>query len=325
MGERVSALVTGARGFAGAWLCRGLLDAGRRVRTLDRTPLAAGRTSALTLLGLDSEVEQIEGDVRDASTVAQATEGAESVFHLAAQTLVGPAAEDPAETFDVNVRGTWVLLEACRAAEVDRVVVASSDKAYGPAPELPYRESMELRPAAPYEASKSAADVIARSYAPAFGLSVAVTRFANLYGGADTNWSRLVPEAIAAALDGRAPVLRSDGSPRRDLLHVFDAVAAYLAIDAALADGEGVGEAFNAGGGQPHAVGEVVTLITELAGTGVEPDIRGVGNPDGEIGSQWVDASKLSELTGWRARVGLREGLAQAIDWYRANPSVRPS
>lgn len=320
------ALVTGARGFAGAWLCRGLLERGHDVRVLDRAPLAAGRTSALTLLELDSEVEQVEGDLRDEATLERAVAGAEAVFHLAAQTLVGPAAADPAETFDVNVRGTWLLLEACRAAGSARVVVASSDKAYGPASasELPYREAMELRPAAPYEASKSAADLIARSYGPAFGVAVAVTRFANLYGGADTNWSRLVPEAVVAALDGRSPVLRSDGSPRRDLMHVSDAVSAYLAIDEALAAGDGAGEAFNAGGGEPHAVGDVVALIAELAGTGVEPDIQGSGNPDGEIDSQWVDASKLRELTGWRARVGLREGLAQAIDWYRANPSARP-
>src|SRR6185436_20656017 len=142
------------------------------------------------------------------------------------QTIVGTASNSPALTFETNVRGTWTVLEACRRAGVERVVVASSDKAYGAHDELPYTEELALRPTAPYEASKAAADLIARSYWPSFGLPVAVTRFANIYGGGDLNFSRLVPEAACAAIDGRAPVLRSDGSPVRDLLYVEDAVAA---------------------------------------------------------------------------------------------------
>ena len=146
-----------------------------------------------------------------------------AVFHLAAQTIVGTAADSPAPTFDANVRGTWTLLEACREHGVEAVVVASSDKAYGAHDELPYREDFALRPTAPYEASKAAADLIARSYWHSYGLPVAVTRFANIYGGGDTNFSRLIPEAVSAALDGRPPVLRSDGSPERDFLYVEDA------------------------------------------------------------------------------------------------------
>ncbi|MBA2239855.1 MAG: GDP-mannose 4,6-dehydratase [Solirubrobacterales bacterium] len=318
------ALVTGARGFAGAWLARGLLERGDEVVALDRSPLAAGRSSALELLGLSDEVEELEGDLRDGEALARAVNGAEAVFHLAAQTLVGVAASDPAETLDVNVRGTWLLLEACRREGAGRVVVASSDKAYGAQPELPYREDQPLRPSAPYEVSKAAADLIARSYWSSYGLPVAVTRFANLYGGADTNWSRLVPEAVCAALEGRPPVLRSDGSPRRDLLYVSDAVTAYLAIADALGAGAGRGEAFNAGGGEPHSVGEVVATIAELSGTGVEPEVLGPANPSGEIDSQWVDASKLAALTGWAPRVGLREGLGLTIEWFREHSRVRP-
>ena len=161
---------------------------------------------------------------------------------------------DPGATFDTNVRGTWTLLEACRESDVPAVVVASSDKAYGPQEELPYREAQALRPASPYEASKAAADVIALSYWPGFGLPVAVTRFANVYGGGDLNFSRLIPEAVCAVLEGRRPVIRSDGSPERDFLFVDDAVAAYLAIEHAVgAGGPAAGEALNAGGGEPHA------------------------------------------------------------------------
>jgi CDP-glucose 4,6-dehydratase len=321
-----TALVTGGRGFAGAWLARALLESGDDVVCFDRTPLPDGRPSTLALLGLEGEVRDVEGDLRDANAVREAIAagGVDSVFHLAAQVLVNTAAESPEATFDSNVRGTWTLLEACRELDIQRVVVASSDKAYGAHDELPYREDFALQPTAPYEASKAAADLIARSYWPSYGVPVAVTRFANLYGGGDTNWSRLVPEAVVAAVDGRSPVLRSDGSPERDFLYVEDAAAAYLAIAAALDRDEVRGEAFNAGGGSPHPVGDVVRTITRLAGTDVEPDIQGSGNPEGEIDRQYVDPAKLQELTGWSPAVSLEEGLSRTIEWYRDHPDVRP-
>ena len=322
-----TALVTGGRGFAGAWLCRALLERGESVVCFDRTPLPDGRPSTLELLGLAGDVRDVEGDLRDANAVREAVaqSGADMVFHLAAQVLVHTAAASPEPTFDSNVRGTWTVLEACRELGVSRVVVASSDKAYGAHDELPYREDFALQPTAPYEASKAAADLIARSYWPSYGVPVAVTRFANLYGGGDTNWSRLVPEAVVAAVDGRSPVLRSDGSPQRDFLYVEDAARAYLAIADALDRDDVRGEAFNAGGGSPYAVGDVVRTITRLADTGVEPDIRGAGNPDGEIDRQYVDPAKLRELTGWSPAVDLEEGLGRTIEWYRDHPDVRPS
>jgi CDP-glucose 4,6-dehydratase len=181
---------------------------------------------------------------------------------------------------------------------------------------------MALDPRYPYDVSKAATDMIARSYWHTFGLPVAVTRFANLYGGGDLNRSRLIPEAIGAALAGRAPVIRSDGSPERDFLYVEDAVEAYLRLAEAL-DGEGArGEAFNAGGGRPHAVRDVVARICAIAGTDVEPDVRGSGTPDGEIDRQYVDASKLRGLTGWQPRVDLDDGLRRTVEWYRAHPSA---
>jgi CDP-glucose 4,6-dehydratase len=247
----------------------------------------------------------------------------ESVFHLGAQTIVGAAAADPAGTFETNVRATWMLLEACRETGVDRVVVASSDKAYGAHEELPYREDYPLRPRNPYEASKAAADLIARSYWHSHGLPVAVTRFANVYGGADTNFSRLVPEAVSAALDGRRPVLRSDGSPERDFLHVDDAIRAYLAIADALRGVEARGQAFNAGGGRPYPVREVVDLIARLAGVETQPEVRGAGSPAGEIDRQYVDAGKIRAVAGWEPRVALEPGLRQTIDWYREHPEAR--
>jgi CDP-glucose 4,6-dehydratase len=318
------ALVTGGHGFVASNLARALLDRGDAVTVLD---LSAPPLSGLALQGIDSEVELVEADLRDSATVEATIVSGEFdvVFHLGAQTLVGPAMADPTPTFEINVGGTWTLLEACRHTDVPAVIVASSDKAYGPSEELPYREEMPLHPASPYEASKAAADAIALSYRPAFGLPVAVTRFANVYGGGDLNFSRLVPEAVAAVLEGRRPQIRSDGSPERDFLHVADAVAAYLAVEHAVgAGGPAAGEAFNAGGESPHSVAEVLETIAEVAGSGLEPEYLGTGNPDGEIDRQYVDSSKLRALTGWRPEVELRDGLVRTLDWYRDHPEVRP-
>jgi CDP-glucose 4,6-dehydratase len=311
-------------------LARALLERGDLVRVLDRpdprlADVGGPRLSALDLLGLRGEVELAEGDLRDAEAVSVAIAGCDSVFHLAAQTIVGVARESPVETFEVNVRGAWNVFEACRAHDVARVVFASSDKAYGSSAELPYREDFPLRAAYPYDASKAAADVIARSYAKAYGLRLAVTRFANIYGGGDLNFSRLIPEASIASLEGRAPLIRSDGSPERDFLHVDDCVSAYLAIATALEREGARGEAFNAGGEQPHSVREVVDMIAAAAGTGVEPEYLGTGTPDGEIDRQYVDSTKLRELTGWRPQIDLPGGLQRTLDWYRAHPQARPA
>jgi CDP-glucose 4,6-dehydratase len=320
------ALVTGGRGFVGAWLCRALAERGVEVTSLDRRGPHV-RPSTLALLEIDGEVRELEGDLLDGELLARTLRegGIDAVFHLAAETIVGTVRADPVGGWETNVRGTWTLLEACRDADVERIVFASSDKAYGAHDELPYREDFALRPTAPYEASKAAADLIARSYWPSFGLPVAVTRFANIYGGGDLNFSRLVPEAVCAAIEGRAPVLRSDGSPVRDLLYVEDAAAAYLAIADALDRDDVRGEAFNAGGERPYSVREIVDEIARLAGTGVEPEIRGAGNPEGEIDRQFVDATKIRERCGWAPSVSLAEGIGRTLEWYRARPEARPA
>jgi CDP-glucose 4,6-dehydratase len=323
-------LVTGAHGFVASHLVAALLRRGDRVRVLDRpdprvADVGGPRLSGLDLLGLRGEVELAEGDLRDADSVITAVANCEAVFHLAAQTIVGVARESPLETLEVNVRGAWNVFEACREHGVSRVVFASSDKAYGASPELPYREDFPLRAAYPYDASKAAADIIARSYANAYDVPLAVTRFANIYGGGDLNFSRLIPETTIAVLDGRPPVIRSDGSPERDFLHVDDAVAAYLAIEAALGRGEAMGDAFNAGGERPHSVREVVDLVAAAAGTGIKPEYLGSGTPDGEIDRQYVDSSKLRELTDWGPRVELADGLRRTLEWYRGRPEARPA
>jgi CDP-glucose 4,6-dehydratase len=317
-------LITGGFGLLGSWLAKALLERGDNVAVLGRSD---SHPSALRMEGTIDHVAVALGDVRDRDCLDRtlAEHAVDTVFHLAGQTLVGAAREAPAETFDVNVQGTWRLLEACRARGVERVVVASSDKAYGPSRQLPYVEEHPLAPAFPYDASKAAADVIARSYWRSYQLPVAVTRFANVYGGGDLNPSRLIPETVWAALDERAPVIRSDGTPQRDFLYVEDAVRAYLAIADALATEAARGEAFNAGGGAPIPVLDVVRLVLRVVGATVEPDIRGAGTPAGELSREYVDYTKLSGLTGWRPQVELEEGLRRTVEWYRRYAPQPPS
>jgi CDP-glucose 4,6-dehydratase len=245
----------------------------------------------------------------------------DTVFHLAAQAIVGTANRSPLSTFEANVRGTYVLLEACRAVgvvgdPVERIVVASSDKAYGAHDELPYREDFALRPSFPYDVSKACADMIARSFAVTYGLPVAVTRFANVYGGGDLNWSRIVPDTCRALANGEAPVIRSDGTPERDYLYVEDAVDAYLAVAASLDDERLRGRAWNAGWGSPLAVREIVERLIAAAGSDAVPEVRGEGTPKGEIDRQFLDSSAIHAELGWQPRTGLDDGLRRSYQWY---------
>jgi len=321
------ALVTGGHGFLGSHLTAALLAAGSSVRVLGRPPTErprAGRgRSGLVPLGIDGEVETVAADLRDAEAMAAAVSGCDAVFHLAAQTFVGDAYASAEEAVDVNVRGSWNVFSCCRDAEVARTIFASSLKAYGAAPDAPYREDLPLRAEHPYDASKAVGDLMAREVAREWGVPLAALRLTNVYGGGDLNFTRLVPEAAIAVADRRAPKIRSDGAPRRDFLHVDDAVSAYLAIAAAL-DGEGAaGEAFNAGGDRPHSVREVVDLTAEVGGGEVEPEY-GPGLPPGEVLDQYLDSTRLRELTGWAPAVDLRTGLGRTVAWYREHEEVRP-
>jgi CDP-glucose 4,6-dehydratase len=320
----VRALVTGARGFAGSWLARALLASGAEVTSLDR---GGAPPTGLELLGIADGVNDVTGELRDGDLVLSLLRenSIDAVFHLAAQAIVGDANASPIPTFEANVQGTWVVLEACRVAGVEIVVVASSDKAYGPHDELPYTEDSALQPIYPYDVSKAAADLIARSYWHTHRLPLAVTRMANIYGGGDRNFSRLIPETVTAVLDGRPPVIRSNGSPERDFLYVEDAASAYMAIAEALAAGRGAGQAFNAGWGKPHPVREVVDLICQLGPGEIEADYRGAGNPSGEIERQYLDSEKIRAEIGWEPSVELRDGIGRTLEWYGAHPEVRPA
>ncbi len=315
-------LVTGAGGFVGSWLALALAERGARVVGLV-FPSAAAGVSGIDLLGLRERIEVVETDVADLGAVLGAVDGhgVDSCFHLAAQAVVGVANESPLPTFAANVAGTWNVLEACRrSGRVDRIVVASSDKAYGDHDVLPYTESLPLNGRNPYDASKACADILARAFAHSYALPVAVTRMVNIYGGGDRNWSRIVPGTIRSVLLDEQPVIRSDGTPVRDYLYVEDAVAGYLALAESLP--ATAGEAFNFGSGSPISTLELVRLIVDSAGAELKPRILGGGKLHGEIDRQYLDSRKAERVLGWKAGVPLREGIERTIGWYRGHAAA---
>jgi CDP-glucose 4,6-dehydratase len=267
--------------------------------------------------GLRERCTLVEGDLSSLGG-ALAEHRPATVFHLAAQTQVGEANRAPLATWETNIRGTYMLLEAVRElGGGTRVVVASSDKAYGAHDELPYREDFALQPSYPYDVSKAATDMIARSYALTYELPVAVTRLANVYGPGDVNWARVIPDTARALIRGERPVIRSDGTPERDYLYVEDAADAYLAVADSLDDPANRGRAWNAGSGTPMAVLEVVRRLIEISGRSVEPDIQGAGVPHGEIDRQYLDSTAIRERLGWTPRWDMESGLRAAWDWYK--------
>jgi CDP-glucose 4,6-dehydratase len=322
-GRRV--LVTGGAGFIGAHLVHALLERSAEVHVLD---IDDGPGSPLSLLGSADAVHFAPGRLERFEDVTAAIEEAEvdTVFHLGAQTIVGVARRDPLATFDANVGGTTHVLEACRcaAAHVRRVVVASSDKAYGDCDTLPYEESTPLAGRFPYDVSKTCTDLLAQSYATTYGLPVAIARCGNVFGPADLHWSRLVPGTIRSLLRGERPVIRSDGTLVRDYLYVDDAVSGYLALadwlDAAShAPGAPVDpRAFNFSTGRPQSVLEMTERLRVACG---RPDLEPVieDTARGEIAAQHLDSTRAHTTLGWRPNPALDESLARTTAWYRAN------
>jgi CDP-glucose 4,6-dehydratase len=308
--------VTGATGLLGAWLVEELVRRGANVTCLIRDWVAGSR---LITEGVIHTTNVVRGEVEDFALLLRVLNEYEidSVFHLGAQTVVGTAARSALSTFEANVRGTWNLLEACKlaGARIERVIVASSDKAYGVQERLPYTEDMPLAGRFPYDVSKSCADLIALSYAHTYGTPIAITRCGNLYGGGDLNFSRLIPGTIRSVLRGEAPVIRSDGTYVRDYFYVRDAVEAYLGLAERLPDRALVGEAFNFGAERPWSVLEMVELVLRVMGEHrLRPRI--LNEASHEIPHQYLDWSKARRVLGWQPRYTVEEGLRETVDWY---------
>lgn len=311
-----SVFVTGGTGFLGSALTEELVARGARVVCLIRDHV---HDSALARSGTLGRVNVVYGDLSSIDTIERAIAEYEvdTVFHLAAQAIVGVANRSPVETFRANIEGTWNVLEACRRVNrVSRIVVASSDKAYGDQENLPYDEDYPLQGRHPYDVSKSCADLIALTYHHTYGLPVCITRCGNLFGGGDLNFNRIVPGTIKSAMEGKAPVIRSDGSPLRDYIHVMDAVDAYLLLAEKMDDSAVRGNAFNFGTSKPLSVLEITQKILEVMGrTDLQPQV--LNEASGEILHQYLSSDKARRMLGWEPVASIDDGLREAIADYR--------
>ena len=311
--------VTGATGFVGAHITRKLIEQQARVICLQRDGV---RANSLDLFNLRQHVTVIQGALEDYALMERILNEyeIESVFHLAAQAIVGAANRSPLSTFETNIRGTYFLLEACRQTKsVARVVVASSDKAYGTHEKLPYTETDALNGLFPYDASKVCTDVIARSYAHTYKLPVAVTRFANVYGPGDMNLSRIIPGTILSVLKNVAPMIRSDGTPIREFIYVDDVARGYLLLAENIQAAQG--EAFNFGTGEQINMLALTNRIIHLLGreNDLQPEVLLQAKIAGEIDAQFLSPAKVKSCLDWQSEVSLNEGLQKTITWYREN------
>lgn len=308
--------VTGGTGLVGSWLVKRLVAAGADVVCLVRDWVPQ---SELVRTGLIEKVKVVRGDIRDRE-ILERTLGEyeiDTVIHLAAQTIVTIANRNPVSTFETNIAGTWNLLEAARRSpKVKQLVMASSDKAYGDQEILPYDEKTPLQGQHPYDVSKSAADLIASTYAKSYDLPVAITRCGNFYGGGDLNWNRIIPGTIRSILRGQRPIIRSDGQYIRDYFYVEDGAAAYMLLAEQLAANPNLkGESFNFSNEIQVTVLEIVSKILRLMNSDLEPQV--LNEASNEIRHQYLSAEKARSILDWHPLFNLDQALSSTIDWYK--------
>ena len=309
-------LVTGGTGLLGSWLVSRLANVGADITCLVRDWVPQ---SELVKSGLFSEVKVVRGDIRDIQVIDRILSEYEidTVFHLAAQTIVTIANRNPLHTLESNIAGTWNLLEACRRnTKVKQIIVASSDKAYGDQKDLPYDENTPLQGQHPYDVSKSCADLISHMYAKSFEIPVCVTRCGNFYGGGDLNWNRIIPGTVRSVLRGQAPIIRSDGKFIRDYFYVEDGANAYMVLAEQMAGKpELKGEAFNFSNELQVSVLNLVEKILELMRSDLQPVI--LNEASNEIRHQYLSAAKARKKLDWKPLFTLDEGLDKTIEWYQ--------
>ncbi len=309
-------LLTGCTGFLGSYLAKELEHKGANVVGLVRDLVPNSNLFSEPKI---SNIAMVNGSLEDLEVIERALGEHEidTVFHLAAQAIVGVANRNPISTFKANIMGTWNILEACRRSPlVKRIVVASSDKAYGDQEQLPYDENMPLQGIHPYDVSKSCADLIAQTYYHTYGLPVCITRCGNLYGGGDLNFNRIIPQTIRSVLAGESPIIRSDGTFVRDYFYVEDAVSAYLLLGEKMEESALFGEAFNFSNEIQLTVLELVNKILEIMSSDIRPTIMNQGS--NEIKHQYLSAEKARRMLEWKPKFDLEYGLRKTISWYEA-------
>lgn len=310
-------MITGITGFVGTWIAKDLVEKGANVIAFvrDEVPNMPLRTMGI----YDKLGAIVRGDILDANMVKRTfyEYEIETCFHLAAQTIVGIAKRAPTITFDVNMRGSWNVMEAARTSEVLKsLVIASTDKVYGEPIKLPIKEEHPLLAAYPYDASKACIERLARTYFTTYGLPVSMTRCCNIYGGGDLNFSRIIPGTIRDIIMNKNPVIRSDGTPVRDFIYVKDAATAYLMLAENMDKSEVKGESFNFGSNSPINMLDLVNKIIKVSGKDLAPDVQGEKKPHAEIDEQYLSSEKALKVLGWKPKFDLENGLGETFSWY---------
>ncbi|VYU58897.1 NAD-dependent epimerase/dehydratase family protein [Clostridium tertium] len=307
--------ITGGTGFLGSYLVKKLVNYGANVTMLVRDYIPQSNI----YVGEEyKKVNVVHGTLEDYLLIERTLGEYEidTIFHLAAQAIVGVANRNPLATFTSNIQGTWNILEAARTSPlIKQVIVASSDKAYGDQEKLPYDENMPLQGMHPYDVSKSCADLIAQTYYETYKLPVCITRCGNLYGGGDLNFNRIIPQSIKSILNNEAPVIRSDGSFIRDYFYIEDAVDAYINLAEKVVDLNLGGQAFNFSNEIQLTVLELVNKILKIMGSDIKPIILNQGS--NEIIHQYLSAKKARTVLGWSPNYTIDEGLSKTIEWYK--------
>jgi CDP-glucose 4,6-dehydratase len=312
--ENRNVFVTGCTGFLGSCVVRILSELGANVIGLVRDYVPNSEMNHPKA----PKINLVYGSLEDLALLERALGEYEidTVFHIAAQAIVGIANRNPISTFEANIMGTWNVLEACRRSPlVKNIIVASSDKAYGDQEVLPYHEEMPLQGSHPYDVSKSCADLIAQAYHRTYGLPVCITRCGNLFGEGDLNFNRIVPQTIQSVLKNEAPIIRSDGTFIRDYIYVEDAAQAYILLAEKMPELNLYGEAFNFSNEVRITVLELVNKILQLMDSDLKTVILNQGSH--EIKNQYLSAKKARDLIGWMPQFSTEEGLQKTIAWYR--------
>ena len=317
-GRRV--LVTGAEGFIGSHLVDELLQQGAEVRAfVHYNPF--GRWGWLH--DRASDVEILQGDVRDAERVATVIEGRQVVFHLAALIGIPYSYEAPESYVQTNVMGTYNVLNAARRAGVERMVQTSTSEVYGSAIRVPIDEEHPLQPQSPYSASKIGGDMLALSFHHSFGLPLAVVRPFNTYGPRQS-LRAIIPSVLHQLYGGSDEIRMGATAPTRDFNYVTDTVAGFLAV--AESD-RALGEVVNIGSGREISVGDLVELLVATTGRNarVVSDTSRLRPEGSEVQRLLCDNTRAREWAGWAPKVSLEEGLSRTAEWVEANPDSKAS
>ena len=306
--KKQKVLVTGGAGFIGSHLVDELVNKNYQVVVVD--DLSSGKKE-----NVNPRAKFYQMDVRSKKIFdILKKENIDTLFHFAAKPIVEEVYENPLEALDVNIMGTANVLEACRKkGNLKSIVIVSSDKAYGKSSNLPYKESHPLQGDHPYDVSKSSADLIAQAYFTTYGLPVVITRFSNVFGPRDVNFSRIIPGALESIIKNKKLPIRSDGTMVREYTYVKDIAEGCMALTKK--PQLVLGRAFNFGSKNIFSVIEVVENI-QLA-LEKKIDYKILNTAKNEIPKQYLDWSKAKKKLGWQPKTSFEQGIKETFDWYK--------